>query len=69
MNRFVIRVALRKHVPLRTGIQNPQDRFQHLSSGDGFAARTSGWDIFFWEVIFDSFPVFVRESQHAANYT
>ena len=31
MHSFVVRVPLRQHVPLRTCIENPQHRFQHMT--------------------------------------
>jgi hypothetical protein len=27
MHRFVVRIAVRQHVPLRTGVENPQHWF------------------------------------------
>jgi hypothetical protein len=29
VHRFVVRIALRQHVPLRTRVQNPQDGFEY----------------------------------------
>jgi hypothetical protein len=36
MHRFVIRITLRQHVPLRAGVQNPQRRFKDFRDGTGF---------------------------------
>ena len=30
MHRLVVRIALRKHVPLRAGVENPQHRFKDM---------------------------------------
>jgi hypothetical protein len=35
MDRLVVGVALGEQVPLCTGVQNPEDRFQHRLCGDG----------------------------------
>ena len=29
MHSFVVRIALRQHVPLRAGVQNPKHRFKN----------------------------------------
>jgi hypothetical protein len=30
MHSFVVRIAVRQHVPLRTRVENPQHRFEHM---------------------------------------
>jgi hypothetical protein len=30
MHSFVVLIALRQHMPLRTRVENPQDRFEHM---------------------------------------
>jgi hypothetical protein len=37
MHRFVVRIALRQHVSLRAGAENPQHRFKHLARRNWFA--------------------------------
>jgi hypothetical protein len=37
MHSFVVRIALRQHVPLRTGVENPQHRFKDATCGNRFA--------------------------------
>ena len=39
MHSFVVRIALRQHVPLRTCVENPQHRFQHKKSRNKFKNR------------------------------
>src|SRR5207244_12779133 len=51
MNRLVVGVALRKHVPLRTGVQNPQNGFQNSACWDRLAARTTVRNIFLGKVL------------------
>ena len=40
MHSFVVRIALRQHVPLRTCVENPQHRFQHMTGRDRLASST-----------------------------
>ena len=40
MHSFVVRIALRQHVPLRTCVENPQYRFQHMTGRDRLASWT-----------------------------
>src|SRR5689334_14069029 len=41
MNGFVVRIALRQHVPLRAGVEYPQYSFENTSGRDGLASGTS----------------------------
>src|SRR5262249_62160458 len=41
MHSFVVRVALRQHVPLRACVENPQYRFNHLTRPSPFHPTTS----------------------------
>src|SRR5262249_28369697 len=41
MNGFVVRIALRQHVPLRAGVEYPQYSFENTSGRDRLASRTS----------------------------
>src|SRR5215831_4839127 len=46
MHRLVVGVALRQQVPLGPGVQNPQDRFQDPTRGDGLAAWAAVRNVF-----------------------
>jgi hypothetical protein len=41
MHSFVVRIALRQHVPLRTRVENPQHRFEHMTGWYRLTSRTS----------------------------
>jgi hypothetical protein len=47
MHGFIVRITLRKHVPLRTGIENPQHGFQHLARWNGFTPHPLSQIVFF----------------------
>src|SRR5579885_1621896 len=64
MDRLVVGIALRQHVPLGPGVQNPQDCFQDRPCGDGFAARPSLGDVFLGEMVPKPLPLFVAQAQH-----
>src|SRR6266513_4568049 len=64
MHRLVVRVALRKHVPLRTRVQYPQHRLEHFARRDGLASRTTFGNILLGKMLPDSLPLFVTQSQH-----
>ena len=51
MHRFVVRIALRQHVPLRAGVENPQHRFKHLARRNWFAPGAAVRNILFRKVI------------------
>jgi len=59
MQRFVVRVALGQHVPLRTGIENPEDGFENLASGCRLAARTTGRNMLLRKLFPDALPLLV----------
>src|SRR5215471_3314063 len=65
MHGFVVRVALRQHVPLRACVENPQDRFEHTTRWSRFAPRTSIGNSLLRKMITDAFPLFVREPNHS----
>ena len=66
MHSFVVRIALRQHVPLRTGVENPQHRFKDATCGNRFAARPSVSNVLLRKMIPDTFPLLVREPNHSA---
>src|SRR5467141_4366898 len=65
MHSFVVRIALRQHVPLRACVENPQDRFKHTTRRNRFAPRTSIGNILLRKMIPDAFPLLVREPNHS----
>src|SRR6266545_772709 len=68
MHGFVVRVALRQHVPLRACVENPQDRFEHTTRWSRFAPRTSIGNSLLRKMIPDAFPLLVREPNHSNIY-
>jgi hypothetical protein len=46
MHGFVIRIALRQHVPLRPGVEDPQHAVEHFARGNRLAARAIIGNIF-----------------------
>ena len=67
MHRLVVRVALRKHVPLRAGVQYPQHRLENSARGHGLATRSFRGEAFLREVLPYAFPLLVAQSNHARN--
>ena len=65
MHSFVVRVALRQHVPLRACVENPKDRFKHTTRRSRFTPRTSIRNILLRKVIPDAFHLLVREPNHS----
>src|SRR3989440_10905540 len=59
MHSFVVRVALRQHVPLRTCVEDPQYRFEHTTVRNRFAPRTSIGNFLLRKLIPDSLPLLV----------
>src|SRR6185437_16779658 len=65
MYGFVVRISLRQHVPLRTGVENPQHRFKDTTRGNRLSTRTPIRNVFFRKMIPDAFPLPVREPNHS----
>jgi hypothetical protein len=65
MHSFVVRVALRQHVPLRACVENPQYRFEHTTRWNRFAPRTSIGNILLRKMIPDALPLLVSEPNHS----
>ena len=59
MDRLVVGIALRQHVPLRAGVQNPQHRFQDRSRRHRLAARSTLRDMFFGKMFPTALPLVV----------
>jgi hypothetical protein len=64
MHRFVVGRALRQHVPLRTGVQNPQDGLQDASGRHRFAAGAAFGEVLLGKMFPNPFPVFIAQPQH-----
>ena len=66
MHGFVVRIALRQHVPLRTCVENPQYRFQHMTSRDRLASSTPIGNMLLRKMLPNALPLFVPEPNHSA---
>src|SRR5215472_7621914 len=64
MNGFVVRIALRQHVPLRAGVEYPQYSFENTSGRDRLASRTSIGDVLFRKMSPDALPLLVCQPNH-----
>src|SRR5215831_5279638 len=64
MNGFVVRIALRQHMPLRAGVEYPQYSFENTSGRDRLASRTSIGDMLFRKMIPDALPLLVCQPNH-----
>src|SRR5271166_494841 len=67
MYGFVVRIALRQHVPLRTGVENPQHRFKDTTRGNRLSTRTPIRNVFFRKMIPDAFPPMALSRQVTRN--
>ena len=65
MNRLVVRIALRKHMPLRAGVQDPQHRLEHLARGDRLSTGAVVWITLLRKMHPDQIPLLVGQPQHA----
>src|SRR6266705_2750386 len=66
VHSFVVRIALRQHMPLRAGVENPQHRFKHAPARNRFTTRTSIDNMLLRKMIPDAFPLLVGEPNHSA---
>src|SRR6266487_5730347 len=55
MHSFIVRMALRKHVPLRACVEYPQHRFKHTTGWNWLAAGSTIGDMLFRKMIPDAF--------------
>ena len=65
MNRFVVRIALREHVPLRAGVEYPKRPFKNVACRDRPAARPPVRNIFFGKVMADPLPLQIAQPNHS----
>jgi len=61
VNRLIVRIPLRQHVPLGNGRENSQRHFQNAAGGNRFAARMARGNLFLGKVLPNPFPLFVAE--------
>jgi hypothetical protein len=66
---LVVGIALRKHVPLRAGVENPQHGFQNPACWDRYTTGTTVRNIFLRKVLANPLPVLFAQSQHVHNFT
>jgi len=64
MHCFVVRIALRQHVPLRTRVENPQNRFKHAPCRDRLSSRTAIGNVLLRKMIPDALPLLVTQPNH-----
>src|SRR6516162_1168970 len=64
MYRFVVGIALRQHMPLRTCVEKPQDCFKNATCRDRLASGTTIGNVLLRKMIPDPFLLLVRESNH-----
>jgi hypothetical protein len=55
----VVRIALRQHLPMSTGIENPEHSFEYLAGKCRLASRTTGRNMFLRKMFPDSIPLFI----------
>jgi len=63
VHRFVVRVGLRQHLPLRSVFESTT-RFEHFASRNRFAASATLGDVFFRQVPPDALPLFDAQPNH-----
>src|SRR5262245_16194827 len=69
MHRFVVRIALREHVPLRAGVEYPKRPFKDLACRDRFAARPPVHNVLFGKVMAESAPTANRSAESFHTYS
>ena len=67
MHGLVVRVALRQHVPLGPGIENPQNAFEHLACGHRLATRAAFGNVLLGKMLPDTLPLLIAQPQHETN--
>ena len=69
MHGFVVRIALRQHVPLRASVENPQDCFEHAPRRNRFASGPTIGNVFLRKMIPNALPMLVAEPNHPNIYS
>lgn len=68
MDGFVVWIGLRQEVPLCTGVQNPEHRFQDGPGGDRFATGPTVRNVLFEELVSNPPPLVVAQAKHDRTY-
>ncbi|WHZ21187.1 MAG: hypothetical protein OJF47_000299 [Nitrospira sp.] len=66
MYRLIVGLALRKHVPRRPDVANPQHGFQGHSRRDQLVTGVAAWNVFFRKMLPNPFPFAVAQTQYEA---
>ena len=66
MHGLVVRIALRKHVPLRSRVEDPQDCFQHTTGCNRLTPGTIIRNLLFRKMVPDVIPLLVRQPNHSS---
>jgi hypothetical protein len=66
MHRFVVRIALRQHVPLRAGVEYPKDGFKHQTRRYRFAPRSPIRNVLLRKMMPDAPPLLVGQPNHSS---
>ena len=64
MHGFVVRIALRQHMPLSPGIENPKHGFKNVTGGNRFTTRMALGAMLLRKAMTDPFPLLVGQSNH-----
>jgi hypothetical protein len=66
MHCFVIRIALRQHMPLRAGVEYPERSLKNMTRRDRPAAGSSVRNVLFGKVMPNPFPLKIAQPNHSA---
>ena len=69
MHSFVVRIALRQHVPLRAGVQNPKHRFKNQTRRNRLTARAAIGNVLLRKALPDAFPFRIKQSELSTFYS
>src|ERR1700723_3195110 len=61
VHSFVVRIALRQHVPLRPCVEYRQDRFKHAPRRNRFPSRMPVGNVLLRKMIPDALPLLVAQ--------
>ena len=68
MDGFVVGIALGQQVPLRAGVQNPEDSFQDCPRRDGLTPRSGIGNVLFGKLCSNPFPLVIAKTEHDQTY-
>ena len=69
MHGFVVRIALRQHVPLRTSVQYPKDVFKHQTRRYRFASSSPVRNVLLRKMMPDPPPLLVSQPESFLPYS